>query len=92
MGLGEFALDGAADGENVFLFYSLFNFATFFIMIVFLNMLIAIMSDTFGRVTADREKFKRLTALSIMKDYIKLIDHEFMDHRIDSAKSSLCSD
>ena len=53
LGLGEFDLENATEGSNTILFYGLFNLATFLIMIVFLNMLVAIMSDTFSKVTQD---------------------------------------
>ena len=81
LGLGEFDLDNATEGNNVFLFYCLFNLATFMILIVFLNMLIAIMGDTFGQVTQERDKHRRMTALAIMDDYIKLIGHNSIYRR-----------
>ena len=74
IGLGEFELDGISEGSDVWLFYVLFTLSTFLIMIVFLNMLIAIMSDTFARVTQAREKHFRITSLRIMNDYITLLD------------------
>ena len=50
-------------------------------MIIFLNMLIAIMADTFSKVTQDAEKYKRKTALDVMSDYIKLIDSDSLSRR-----------
>ena len=81
LGLGEFDLENATEGSNVILFYSLFNLATFLIMIVFLNMLVAIMANTFEKVTQDTEKFKRKTALDVMSDYIKLIDCDSLSRK-----------
>ena len=53
--------------------YTLFFLATFFIQIVFLNMLIAIMGDTFGRETENQDLNARITKLDIMTDYVDLI-------------------
>ena len=59
--------------------YILFLFATFLIMIVFLNMLIAIMGDTFSQATQEKENNARITKLQIMGDYIKLINQDEKD-------------
>ena len=74
LGLGEFKNDQFNKSDYAFLFYVLFFFATFFIQIVFLNMLIAIMGDTFDRVTEERFYNSRLTKLQIMADYVDFID------------------
>ena len=44
------------------------------IQVIFLNMLIAIMSDAFDQATESREVKARLTKIKIMSDYIHLID------------------
>lgn len=54
----------------------IFLMATFFIQIVFLNMLIAIMGDTFGRVTESKQNHSRCTKLNLMGDYTNLISLE----------------
>lgn len=74
LGLGEFKNDQFNKSDYALLFYVLFFFATFFIQIVFLNMLIAIMGDTFDRVTEERFYNSRLTKLQIMADYVDFID------------------
>ena len=81
LGLGEFDLENATNGSNIILFYGLFNISTFLIMIVLLNMLIAVMSDTYDKVREDTEKFKRKTALDLMSEYIKLIDCESLSRK-----------
>jgi len=51
LGVGEFNLDDSySEGPNVLLCWFMFWFASFLILTVFMNMLIAIMSDTFANV------------------------------------------
>jgi hypothetical protein len=53
LGLGEFDMDDSySEGTNVMLCWFMFCMATFLILTVFMNMLIAIMGDTFSNVTA----------------------------------------
>ena len=72
--LGEYRLEQFPEGDYVFIFYLIFMIAAFFIQIVFLNMLIAIMNDTFTRVTDERFFNSRLTKLEILADYADFID------------------
>lgn len=70
LGLGEFATDGyLADGKGGYLCYLMFLMATFLIQIVFLNMLIAIMGDTFAQATENTDVDARRTKLNIMNEY-----------------------
>ena len=48
--LGEFDLDGFENHANLTICYMIFILSTFITQITFLNMLIAIMGDTFDRV------------------------------------------
>ena len=50
--LGEFNMDGFRYHENRGICYLIFLFSTFITQITFLNMLIAIMSDTFDKVVS----------------------------------------
>lgn len=50
LGLGEFDLDGYKLGPNKNMAWAFFILASFLILVVFMNMLIAIMGDTFGQV------------------------------------------
>ena len=71
LGLGEFQVESYREsrGHNQsFLIYTLFVISTFLIQITFLNMLIAIMGDTFDRATEEKDNNARLTKLSIMGD------------------------
>ena len=53
LSLGEFSLDnfGAGDEDDFYVIWAFFTLSTFITSIIILNMLIAIMGDTFGRVT-----------------------------------------
>ena len=78
LSLGEFqggleSIDASA-GDNLFLCYLFFGLASFFITIIFLNMMIAIMADTFAKVTENKDNRERITRLEIMGDYVDLID------------------
>ena len=50
LGLGEFDLDGLKEGPNVLLAWFFFLLGTFLLLVVFMNMLIAIMGETFAQV------------------------------------------
>ena len=50
LGLGEFQYDAFASSPSGPLIWSLFLLSTFLTQVTFMNMLIAIMSDTFSRV------------------------------------------
>lgn len=56
LGLGEFGVDSFGDSSNEILMWLLFLFATFITMLVFFNMIIAIMGETFNTVN---ENWKR---------------------------------
>ena len=62
-----------SENEQVWL-YLFFFMSSFLIQVIFLNMLIAIMSDAFDQATESREMKARLTKIKIMSDYIHLID------------------
>ena len=74
LSLGEFTMDGFDDHPQMLLAYLFFVLATFFTSITFLNMLVAIMGDTFGRVFENRAQFGLMTKLSIMGDYTVVIE------------------
>ena len=57
LALGEFQTDGFDNHPNKALCYVLFCFATLFTQIVFLNMLIAIMGNTFDGVMERRHQY-----------------------------------
>ena len=49
--LGDWEIGDIAGGNQAFLCYMFFFLATFFTQVTALNMLIAIMGDTFGKVS-----------------------------------------
>ena len=73
LSLGEFSIDNFDDNPQTFLCYCIFLLATFITQITFLNMLIALMGDTFGRVIESKERFGLQTKLEIMGDYTAVI-------------------
>ena len=69
LALGEFAVDGFANHPVSDMCYLLFIFATLFTQVVFLNMLIAIMGNTFAQVMEKKHQYAQATKLSFMADY-----------------------
>lgn len=67
LSLGEFAsLDNVENGTQEKLVLAFFSMATFFTMVTMLNMLIAIMGDSFSEATENREKYAVKTKLDIL--------------------------
>jgi len=55
--MGEFDIDGTySEGPNNVLCWFMFWLATFLILVVFMNMLIAIMSETYANVQEEFEE------------------------------------
>jgi len=57
LSLGEFAMDGFGDSPQVILCYVLFLCATFITQITFLNMLVAIMGDSYSKVMEAKDRY-----------------------------------
>ena len=74
LGMGDFVLDNYAETlmtSDLALIWLVFFGATFMINIVFINMLIAIMSDTFDKVTdIGRDSIELQQKIQILADYI----------------------
>ena len=88
LSLGDWKTEEMANGEDIEtgpsyykLLFTLFLFASFLLHIVFLNMLIAIMGDTFDRVQEKKQLRKRETELSKISEYVDVIpvteDYEY---------------
>lgn len=73
LSLGEFTIDAFDDNPQTYLCYIFFLVATFLTQITFLNMLITLMGDTFGRVYESKNQFATMTKLEIMADYTAMI-------------------
>ena len=72
--LGEFNLDNFADQPQSRLCYIFFIFATLITQITMLNMLIAIMGDTFERVIESRDVNATKTKLDLMSDLVATLE------------------
>ena len=57
LSLGEFSMDNFEENYQTHLIYMIFLTSTFVTQITFLNMLIALMGDTFGRVIEQRDQY-----------------------------------
>ena len=73
LALGAFTIDGFGDGPQTYLCYAFFLIATFLTQVTFLNMLIAIMGDSYGKVMEAQDKYALLTQREILSDYTALI-------------------
>ena len=80
LALGEFEFDGFEEGSQATFCYVLFILATFFSQITQLNMLIAIMSNTFEKVMENRELHAIQTKLELMGELSSNI-HEDTDDK-----------
>lgn len=74
MGLGEFAYDGYSVGPNSSSAWFMFLLATFITCVVFMNMLIAIMGETFGAVTEKSEQSGLNEQINLINDHVWLLD------------------
>lgn len=66
LALGEFNIDSFEMGTQASMCFIFFVLATFFSSVTMLNMLIAIMGDTFERITENRDLNKTRTKLGLM--------------------------
>ena len=69
LALGEFTMDAFESSPLDDLCFLLFIFATLFTQVVFLNMLIAIMGNTFAQVMEKKNQYAQATKLGFMADY-----------------------
>ena len=75
---------------NYKLMFTLFLASSFLLHIVFLNMLIAVMSDIYDKVTDKRQLRKRETELAKISDYVNLIEaDEDTEHTSDEIEDHL---
>ena len=74
LALGEFDLDGYKEGPDVYIAWFFFVMATYLILIVFMNMLIAIMGETFSQVQSIQEESALLEQVQLIEDHMWLID------------------
>ena|ERR1719232_1724656 len=72
LGFGEFATEGY-NGTNQAFIWMIWFIASFVVCITFLNMLIAIMSNTFDKVMDSRDLAALKERINIMQDYRKVV-------------------
>lgn len=72
--LGDFETDDFAQGYNATIAMSMFILGTFVIQVVFMNMLIAIMGDTFARVQEIAEESGLKERVVLINDHDWLVD------------------
>jgi len=81
LSLGEFDtenyLSGGEGGDSIA--WILFCVATLITQIMFLNMLIAIMGDTFDRVTESKEQSALVEKIRILADYVYVVPAESIE-------------
>mmetsp|Transcript_32046 Transcript_32046/g.23688 ORF Transcript_32046/g.23688 Transcript_32046/m.23688 type:complete len:111 (+) Transcript_32046:200-532(+) len=70
--VGEFGTDTFAESTNPALLWTLFILATLFTLIILLNMLVAIMGDSFNRVRESEEsqRFREHLQLIVENDFL----------------------
>lgn len=73
LSLGEFAIDSFEGAPHSSMIWGMFIIATFMSNIVFLNMIIAIMGDTYNRVAADWQRSALVERTRIYADYMPRI-------------------
>lgn len=68
MSLGEFDYSGYGSGPDSYVAWPFFILGTYLSLIVFMNVLIAIMGDSYGRVSSTKEQSALLEQVEIMQD------------------------
>jgi len=72
-GLGDFGSDNYSEGDKKTVWF-MFVVATILVQLVFMNMLIAIMGESFGRVTAMAQQSTYKELANMMNDHIWLLN------------------
>jgi len=76
LSLGEFSYENFNSGFNQLLFWILFVLSTMITMVVFMNMLIAQMGDTYDECQEKREVIVYMNKLRLMHEFSNLVDLE----------------
>lgn len=69
LALGEFNTDGYTSGNNPFAAWFMFIFATLILLLLFMNMLIAVMAEPFGDVAAAADLYKYKQQIEMIHDH-----------------------
>jgi len=83
IGLGELKYENLIENDKLlFVPWIMFLLATFVICTIFMNMLIAIMGETFSRVTEQEDESRLKEYACLMNDHIWLLDlNEIFDKK-----------
>lgn len=83
IGLGEFAMDNFNEGNDGWLIWIFFLLSTFVTQLVFMNLLIAIMGDTFDRVQEVKIQAAAKEKIAMITDFVWVLDlqEEFKDSK-----------
>ena len=73
-GLGEFDDAHYDKGAYTYLLWTFFMMATFIILVVFMNMLIAIMTNTYEKVQGEQEESMFYEQIQIITDFVWMLD------------------
>ena len=84
LGLGEFGMDNFSDNPQAIICYIFFISATFITQITMLNMLIAIMGDTFGRIIENIQVNALKTKIELMEDLSKIMNDSDSKMQLDT--------
>ena len=79
LSLGEFDLVNYKGEGNDVIVWIVFIATTFITQITFLNMLIAIMGDTFARVSEVKEQSALKEKIEILSDYVVVVERESLE-------------
>jgi hypothetical protein len=74
--LGQFEAGNIGHGPSMIVAWFAFLSSSYILTIGFMNLLIAIMGNTFGEVLEMREQAALLTVINLMCDYIDDLNHE----------------
>lgn len=71
--LGEFAIDNNDEGSYVVIVWIIFILATFVSQVIIFNMLIAIMGDSYAKISEMREQAALKEKIQILCDYLRIV-------------------
>lgn len=71
--MGEFAIDNNDEGSYVVIVWIIFFLATFISQVIIFNMLIAIMGDSYAKISEMREQAALKEKIQILCDYLRLV-------------------
>ena len=74
--IGNFNMDNYSNGTNSFIIWTFFLMASFIIVVVFMNLLVGIMSNTLNNVTEAEEESTYQEQCFMIVEYAYLLDNK----------------